>query len=103
MKTDATSPNHYTRFKIQPLDFILANGIGFAEGNVIKYVCRYDAKNGLEDLRKARTYLDRLIAARENKEKVADYSLVKPLLPPVQTFKPYSNRCRCVICSPRTR
>jgi hypothetical protein len=58
---DPISPNHYARFKIQPVEFIMANGLGFCVGNVIKYVCRYDAKNGLEDLRKARSYLDKLI------------------------------------------
>lgn len=59
--SDATRPHHYTRFKIEPLTFIEENGIGFAAGNVIKYVCRHDAKNGLEDLRKARVYLDKMI------------------------------------------
>lgn len=64
---DPISPNHYARFKIQPIEFIEENGIGFFEGNVIKYVCRYDAKNGLEDLKKARSYLDRMIRRRELK------------------------------------
>ena len=40
---------------------------GFMVGNVIKYVIRYHSKNGVEDLRKARTYLDRLIQAEEEK------------------------------------
>lgn len=38
---------------------------GFMVGNVIKYVIRYHSKNGVEDLRKARTYLDRLIQSEE--------------------------------------
>ena len=63
------SPNHYARFKIQPIAFIMANGLGFCVGNVIKYVCRYDAKNGLEDLKKARNYLDKLIEQEEAKER----------------------------------
>lgn len=66
-KDNPISPNHYARFKIQPLDFIMANGLGFCVGNVIKYVCRFDAKNGLEDLKKARSYLDRLIKAEEER------------------------------------
>lgn len=84
--TDATSPNYYARFKIQPLDFILANGIGFCEGNVIKYVCRYDGKNGLEDLQKARTYLDRLIAdasARQAPAVAPAAPVVTPVAAPV--------------------
>lgn len=63
LKNDPISPSHYARFKIQPIEFIQTNGIDFMAGNVIKYVCRHDAKNGLEDLKKARSYLDRMIAA----------------------------------------
>ena len=53
--------DHYAVMKIQPIEFILANQLGFCEGNVIKYLCRYKRKNGLEDLKKARQYLDFLI------------------------------------------
>lgn len=41
---------------------------GFMVGNVIKYVVRFPAKNGVEDLRKARTYLDRLIESETERE-----------------------------------
>lgn len=58
--------NHYAGMKIQPTEFILANELGFAEGNVVKYVCRYKLKNGLEDLKKARHYIDMLIEQKEN-------------------------------------
>ena len=53
--------NHYKSMTIQPVEYILGNGIGFAEGNVIKYVSRWRAKGGIEDLRKARHFLDLLI------------------------------------------
>lgn len=52
---------HYKDFEIQPAEFILANGLGFVEGNVIKYVCRHRAKNGAEDLRKAIHYIELLL------------------------------------------
>jgi Protein of unknwon function (DUF3310) len=52
---------HYTDMKIQPIEYILANGIGFPEGNVIKYVSRWRAKGGVKDLEKARHHLDLLI------------------------------------------
>lgn len=52
---------HYADMAIQPVQFIHANSIGYFEGNVIKYVSRHRAKNGIEDLRKARHYLDLLI------------------------------------------
>lgn len=57
--------SHYKDMKIQPTEYILANGMGFAEGNVIKYVSRYKAKNGVQDLKKARHYLDMLIEQEE--------------------------------------
>ncbi|ALV64621.1 DUF3310 domain-containing protein [Campylobacter fetus] len=53
--------NHYQKMDIQPLEFITKNKLDFCEGNIIKYVCRYKDKNGLEDLLKARHYLDILI------------------------------------------
>lgn len=59
---------HYKDMAMQPLEFIMANDIGFIEGNVIKYVCRHKNKNGIDDLRKARHYLDILIEAYDEKE-----------------------------------
>ena len=55
--------NHYQKYKIQPVEFIMKNNVPYVEGNVIKYVMRFRDKNGLEDLLKARQYLDMLIAA----------------------------------------
>jgi hypothetical protein len=54
------SGNHY-QTAIQPWDFIVANDLGYLEGNIVKYVSRYKKKGGVEDLRKARHYLDKLI------------------------------------------
>ena len=53
--------NHYKSKAIQPVEFIHANGIGFFEGNVIKYVSRWNDKGGLQDLNKAKHYLEMLI------------------------------------------
>ena len=53
--------DHYKRMKIQPVQYIMANNIGFIEGSVIKYVSRWRNKNGLQDLKKARHFLDILI------------------------------------------
>ena len=47
------STQHYKDFKIQPIEFITANKLSFIQGNVIKYICRYDKKNGKEDILKA--------------------------------------------------
>lgn len=52
---------HYKAAAIEPWDYVAANGLGFFEGNAIKYLTRWRAKNGVEDLRKARHYIDKLI------------------------------------------
>ena len=54
-------PPHYTQGGIEPIDFITANNMSFCQGNVVKYVTRYSYKNGIEDLKKAAFYLNRLI------------------------------------------
>lgn len=53
--------SHYKDMAIQPIEFIMKNKIGFCEANVIEYVCRHKHKNGIEDLKKARHYIDLLI------------------------------------------
>ena len=55
--------NHYRGMKIQPVEYILANDIGFCEGCAIKYLSRWKSKGGVEDLRKARHFIDLLIEA----------------------------------------
>lgn len=60
-KEDIKQQSHYTQHKIQPVIFIGENKMDFLAGNVIKYVSRYNLNNGVEDLEKARHYLDMLI------------------------------------------
>jgi hypothetical protein len=57
---------HYKTMKIQPIEFTLANNLGFCEGNVIKYVCRYKDKGGIEDINKAIHYLELLRDSMNN-------------------------------------
>lgn len=53
--------NHYLDMAIQPAEFICRNDIGYMEGRVITYLCRWRKKNGIEDLRKAQHMLNLLI------------------------------------------
>ena len=62
-----TNPKHYNQLKIQPRDYITKNKLDYNEGNVIKYVSRWRSKNGLEDLQKAKWYLERLIKKYEHR------------------------------------
>jgi hypothetical protein len=60
--------DHYKGDAIQPWDFILSNNLGYCEGAVVKYVTRYKHKNGIEDLQKAKHFLDKLIEFHNTKE-----------------------------------
>lgn len=55
---------HYKNMKIQPVEFITANDIGFLEGNIIKYVCRHATKNGAQDVEKIIHYAQLLLATK---------------------------------------
>jgi len=66
-KKDNISPNYYKE-GIQVTDFILSYNMEWCEGNIIKYVTRYKAKNGLEDLKKAKWYLEKLIEKLEGEK-----------------------------------
>lgn len=67
-KVDKSLNQHYTALTIQPIEYIMANNLGFCEGNVIKYISRYKEKGGLDDLYKAKTYIEYLIKELEAKE-----------------------------------
>ncbi len=70
---DSISPDHYSRYTTQPIDFITESlGLGFIVGNVIKYVLRYDKKNGLEDVLKAKRYIEFLINVLEDRKPTDD-------------------------------
>ncbi len=59
-------PSHYVASNgMEALDFIEAFELGFHEGTIVQYLIRWPKKNGIEDLHKARVYLDRLIAIAE--------------------------------------
>jgi hypothetical protein len=53
--------SHYKKYKIQPVDFIIKNNLDFCQGCVIKYVLRFKEKGGVEDLLKAKHYIELLI------------------------------------------
>jgi Protein of unknwon function (DUF3310) len=63
----ANSPQgqHYKELKIEPIVYIEENNLGFHEGNIIKYVSRWRLKNGIDDLKKAKFYIERLIELSE--------------------------------------
>ena len=58
-------PQHYN-VGIEPVKYITSHGLGFLEGNVVKYITRYKLKGApVEDLHKARVYIDLLLKQYE--------------------------------------
>jgi hypothetical protein len=58
---------HYKSKAVQPWDYIVANNLGYLEGNIVKYVSRWKDKGGVDDLRKAQHYLAKLIEVQDGK------------------------------------
>lgn len=73
MSDNVNNPDHYNQGEVECIDAIKAATVGktgieaFCVGNVIKYLFRYEEKNGLEDCRKAAWYINRLIKELEEK------------------------------------
>ena len=59
--------SHYKKYQIQPIEFIVKNNIGFVEGNIIKYILRFKEKGGVQDLEKAKHYIELLIDCTKSK------------------------------------
>jgi len=53
--------SHYKDMPLQPIEYILANNLGFCEGNIVKYITRYKAKGGAEDIKKVIHYAQLLL------------------------------------------
>ena len=74
MKDEVNHPAHYTQGEVECIDAIEAATIHKAGieavcvGNVIKYLWRYEAKGGRQDVQKAKWYLDRLVAHLKEEE-----------------------------------
>ena len=58
--------DHYKKFPIQPIEFIVKNNIPYREANAIKYVCRHRSKHGAEDIKKAIHYLEMILEEYES-------------------------------------
>ncbi len=60
--------DHYSKLAIQPVEYITANNLSYLQGSVIKYVTRYQDKNGIEDLQKAIHFIKMMIQEEEDKK-----------------------------------
>ena len=72
--------DHYKTLEIQPVEYIQKNKIGYMEGCAIKYLTRWKSKGGVEDLRKARHFIDLLIEF-ETLDEAPERKPKKPSLP----------------------
>ena len=73
------NPNYYGS-QIDVIEFVQANNLDFMQGNVIKYITRYKSKNGIEDLYKAKEYIDRIIQKEIDLQKMADDENLKLMI-----------------------
>lgn len=68
-------PSHYTQGKVECIDALESATINkrgieaVCTANIIKYLWRYESKNGIEDVKKAQWYLQKLISELENQQK----------------------------------
>ena len=78
MADNVNKPPHYNQSGIECIDAIqAATGDGFEyylQGNIIKYLWRYRYKNGIEDLRKAQWYLNKLIEVNDADQSILDFT-----------------------------
>jgi bacterioferritin (cytochrome b1) len=65
------NPPHYVNSEIEPIDYIIKNKLTYCEGNVVKYITRWRKKGGIEDLKKAKQYID-IIIEKEGVPTVTD-------------------------------
>jgi len=70
------SPKHYTQGQMEVITAIEGLDLDYHQGNILKYVSRYKYKNGIEDLRKAKWYIDRLLWIEEQEIIKHDRSMV---------------------------
>ena len=76
-KDNINNPTHYTQGKIQVWDFIIDKKLDFLEGNIVKYISRWRFKGGIEDLKKAQKYLNKLINEEIKNEKIYNKNSIK--------------------------
>ncbi len=81
-------PDHYTRLKPEPIDVIRAWDLPWCPANALKYIARYRNKGGVEDLKKARHYLDLEIAEMEKND---EWWVGMPIYPPAPPPPPSMN------------
>lgn len=60
-KDDQVGGDHYKSLAIQPAEFIHRNGLGYLEGNIVKYASRHRQKGGAQDIRKIIHYAELLL------------------------------------------
>ncbi len=69
-------PKHYNKGSMEAIDYINqqleTNSVYYLEGSILKYLHRWKYKNGVEDLKKARWYLDRLIEEKQKEKEEED-------------------------------
>lgn len=70
---------HYKTLKVQPVELIMSNHLGYCEGAVVKYLTRWRDKGGLEDVRKAAHFVQILLEDRDYQHRLEDRCRLLPI------------------------
>lgn len=74
---------HYKTLKIQPVELIMSNHLGYCEGAVVKYLTRWRDKGGIEDVRKAAHFVQILMEDRDYQHRLEDRAKAMPVSAPI--------------------
>lgn len=74
LKDKQVGGKHYKGLAIQPVTYAMANGLGFMEGSVVKYITRWKDKAGIQDLEKAKHFIEMLIDFHSGKMSLDEFS-----------------------------
>lgn len=74
---DQVGGDHYRQYKIQPVEFIVANDIPYIEARCIEYLLRWRQKGGVETLRKVQHYVEILIELQDRGLTAAQYAAMQ--------------------------
>ena len=95
MSSDPINPKHYKHLPVEAIDIIEAaianapsNKAAYLQGQVLKYLLRCWSKKGIEDLRKAKWYLDRMVASFDETITEASGAIETPIAPPRRYREP---------------
>ena len=98
-QNDPVKPQHYLKYIIEPIAYIISQRYNFCGGNIIKYVVRFKDKNGIEDLNKAEYYCNQLIERHNDRISCEEFcsknnfdDITRQIITNLETYKITNNK-----------